>query len=60
MNDKKNGKGVYEWISLEQTYIGQFANDLRHGYGRMDLKDGTKLEGLWQNGMLKNGNGTLI
>lgn len=48
---KANGKGVQRYADGEY-YTGDFKDNLRHGYGRQYLTDGTEISGYWEKGRL--------
>ncbi len=48
---KANGQGVQRYADGEY-YTGSFQNNLRHGYGKQYLTDGTEIDGYWQRGRL--------
>ena len=57
-NDKKHGKGVFEWESGNR-YMGSYLNDERHGYGVMEWTDESKYLGTWVDG-IQHGIGVMI
>lgn len=49
----KNGKGEFcHCQNGNQYYIGQYADDMRHGEGILRFLDGGELEGKWSQGKL--------
>lgn len=58
-NGKFNGLGEYYWNEGE-NYIGEWKNDLFHGYGIYVNKEyGFTYDGYWEDGKM-NGSGTMI
>jgi hypothetical protein len=37
-NNKKEGKGVYNWVSKGEIYEGEWKNDKRDGFGNLSVK----------------------
>ena len=53
-DNKKEGKGIYNWIAKGQIYEGEWRDDKRNGFGNLSIKqsDGlyTKVySGGWKN-----------
>lgn len=48
---KANGQGVQRYADGEY-YTGSFENNLRQGYGKQYLSDGTEIAGTWEKGRL--------
>ncbi len=48
---KANGQGVQRYADGEY-YTGSFQNNLRQGYGKQYLTDGTEISGYWERGRL--------
>ena len=66
--DKLHGMGRYLWLSdvevnknlaVFNQYVGQFAENQRHGFGIFSYADGSRYVGDW-NANLKHGKGTII
>jgi hypothetical protein len=50
-NDLINGPGRFEWSKEDgRVYEGHFKDSKFHGEGRITLKNGNVLEGLWEDG----------
>lgn len=32
-NDKKDGKGIMNWVNAHERYVGEWKEDLQDGYG---------------------------
>lgn len=52
MNDKKNGKGHFKYANGTE-YIGEFQDDLRHGYGEIVWPNKANYKGYWHRGLLE-------
>lgn len=48
MNDKKHGKGKYHCPDGSR-YYGNFASDMRHGYGEYFFENKLVYSGEWKN-----------
>ena len=46
---KRDGRGTFIWDDGTK-YVGDWENDLMHGYGTLTLPDGSKYQGFWKNG----------
>ena len=54
-NDKLNGYG--RTITSQGCYIGDFKDDMMHGYGSLTLRNGEKYVGQWKEDRI-HGQGT--
>jgi hypothetical protein len=52
--DKKHGMG-YECMANGDNYFGDFIDGKRHGYGTINLKNGGRVEGYFEKGVLVKG-----
>lgn len=52
--DVFNGFGKLTFTDDGSVYEGYFLNDLRHGKGKYTFKDGSFVEGVWENGEFLN------
>ena len=43
-----NGKGVFKWKDGEK-YIGNYLNNLKHGFGKYEYNSNQYYEGFWVN-----------
>lgn len=55
-NNEKNGKGYFK--NVRYTYVGEYENDNKHGYGKLTCKDVFSYEGYFFNDHL-NGYGSM-
>ena len=49
--DKREGYGILK-VPNKYTYFGEWKNNMRAGYGAIVYDDGSKEEGIWENGHL--------
>lgn len=59
-DDKKHGYGVMVNPVEKSIYRGQWQDDKKHGLGKLEFKNGEKLEGSWMNDVLVDGKGVMI
>lgn len=52
MEDKKHGHGILI-LSNDEKYDGHFVNDFVEGTGTFYQSDGTQIQGVWKEGILK-------
>jgi hypothetical protein len=52
-NDKKQGRGALYFVATQSKYLGDFANDMKHGYGQQFNQNQLVYEGEWQNNIPK-------
>ena len=61
MNNKRHGYGIMVWShdkSDKVRYEGYYQNDVRHGHGVMEYRDGSRYVGEWANNQ-RNGEGVM-
>ena len=49
-DDKRNGKGIQRWTLRGDEYVGDFVNDIIHGFGELRKRDGTVTRSQWVDG----------
>lgn len=55
--DNRNGRGELLWANKKQ-YVGNWKDNRFYGKGILRNPDGTRIYGVWSNGVLKNGKST--
>ena len=56
---KKNGKGIIQYQNGD-IYCGYFKNNKYHGGGRQLFRDGSAMQGIWDQGILNCYQGLIV